>query len=130
MALDNYNHAALLDNKEFAILKEYGLYLQQVGQGKRAVVALSQAYRINDKDEQVNGALVQLGIVPGPSLKEQSELAQPVIPKGPIPPVDFHKITNSLGFGGGDKTTAPPPSATPPPPSAEQPASTIQAPRD
>src|SRR2546421_3144317 len=84
MALENYNHAALLDNKNFAILKEYGLYLLQLNQSPRALSTLSQAYRVNDKDEQVIGALRQLGVVPGPSLKEQAELAQPVIPKGPI----------------------------------------------
>lgn len=132
MALDNYNHAALLDNKEFAILKEYGLYLQKVGQDKRAIVSLSQAYRVNDKDQQVNGALTQLGIVPGPSLKERNELAQPQIPQGPIPPLDLHKITSSLGLGGGNKNAAPAPAptATPPAPASGQPASAIQTPRD
>ena len=75
MALENYNHAALLDNKNFLILKEYGLYLQQANLTQRATASLEQAYRINDKDEQVNAALTQLGVVVGPSIKERNELA-------------------------------------------------------
>src|SRR5207302_10435917 len=36
MALENYQHSVLLDNKYFPALKEYGLFLQQVGQNQRA----------------------------------------------------------------------------------------------
>ena len=122
MALENYSHAVLLDNKNFPLLKEYGLYLQQTGQSQKAVAALSMAYRINDKDEQVIGSLRQLGVVPGPSLKEQNELASPLIPKGPIPPLDIQKIRNSLGLGGNSESTPPQISPTP--------AASLQAPRD
>ena len=114
-ALSEYQHAALLDNKNFDVLKEYGTYQQQVGQTQQAVSTLSQAYRINDQDTEVIASLRQLGVVPGPSLKEKAELAQPVIPKGPIPPLDLSKI----GLGGsGDK------------PQPASPAAAIQAPRD
>ena len=119
-ALANYQHAALLDNKYFPVLKEYGLYLQQVGQVQPATAMLAQAYRVNDKDAQVAGALRQLGVIPGPSLKEKDELAQPIVPKGPIPPLDLSKI----GLGGSsDNTPAPLPQ-----PAA--PASSLQAPRE
>jgi len=117
MALENYQHAILLDNKNFPILKEYGLYLQQINQAPRATMTLSQAYRVNDKDAQVNGALRQLGVIPGPSLKEKDEMARPIVPKGPI---DLQKIRGGLGLGGNAQNSTSP--ATP--------ASSIQAPRD
>jgi tetratricopeptide (TPR) repeat protein len=123
MALENYNHAILLDNRNFPMLKEYGLYLLQLNQSQRAMSTLSQAYRVNDKDEQVIGALRQLGVVPGPSLKEQDELAQPIIPKGPIPPLDLQKIRSGLGLGGNNADL-------PVVPVAPAPAASIQAPRD
>jgi Tfp pilus assembly protein PilF len=122
MALENYQHAVLLDNQSFPILKEYGLYLQQAHQNERATAALEQAYRINDKDQQVNAALTNMGIVVGPSLKERNELAQPVIPKGPIPPVDLAKIKADIGLG--SKAAAPEPTPLP------APASSLEAPRD
>jgi tetratricopeptide (TPR) repeat protein len=121
LALENYQHGALLDNKNFPLLKEYGLYLRQLGQNQRAAQTLSQAYRVNEKDEEVNSALRQLGVVPGPSLKDQSALAQPVIPKGPIPPLDVQKIKNGLGLGSKPDSQ---------PIAPETPASSIQVPRD
>lgn len=122
MALENYQHATLLDNKNFPILKEYGFYLQQAGQTHQSIAVLSQAYRVNWQDEQVNGALRQMGVVPGPSLKEKDELAQPLVPKGPIPPLDMQKIKNGLGLGGnGEQPVTPQPAA---------PAASLQAPRD
>jgi Tfp pilus assembly protein PilF len=128
MALENYQHAVLLDNQNFPILKEYGMFLKQVHQNQKATAALEQAYRLNDKDEQVNGALTELGIVVGPSLKERNELAQPVIPKGPIPPVNLAKLKASIGLGGKPAPAAEP--APLPPTSAEPAASSLQAPRD
>ena len=116
--------------KDFLLLKDYGLYLQQVGQGQRATTSLSQAYRLNDKDEQVNAALTQLGVVVGPSLKERNELASPAIPKGPIPPVNLTKIKNGLGFGSGSKETPTIESQPVTPNAPEAPASSLQAPRD
>jgi hypothetical protein len=116
MALENYQHASLLDAQNFPVLKEYGLYLQQVGQTQRAQAALSQAYRIDNTDAQVNDSLRQMGIVPGPSLKERDELARPVLPKGPL---DLDKIKSGLGLGGGQNNSVQP-----------TPASSLQAPRD
>jgi tetratricopeptide (TPR) repeat protein len=134
LTLENYQHAVLLDNHYFPALKDYGLFLQQAGLNQRAITALSQAYRVNDKDEQVIGALRMLGVISGPSLKETSELAQPVIPKGPIPPLDITKIKNSIGLGKKEAAEpAPAAAASPQQPAAsgaEAPASSLQVPRD
>jgi tetratricopeptide (TPR) repeat protein len=133
LTLENYQHAVLLDNHYFPALKEYGLFLQQAGLNQRAVTALSQAYRINDKDEQVIGALRMLGVIPGPSIKETSELAQPIIPKGPIPPLDMSKF----GLGKKEPAATPVPAGAASPSTqqpaasgAEAPASSLQVPRD
>ena len=120
LAIENYQHAILLDSKNFNILKDYGLYLQQAGLSQRATDVLSMAYRVNGRDEQVNSSLRDLGVVPGPSLKEKGELADPIVPKGPIPPLDIQKIKNGLGLGSGGS----------PQNTAPQPAASLQAPRD
>ncbi len=127
MALENYNHAVMLDNKNFPLLKEYGLYLKQIGQSQRAVATLSQAYRVKDTDKDVIEALRQLDVVPGPSLKEQNELARPLVPKGPIPPPDWQKIKSGIGRGGNQQ-----PAVTPIEPGrpVSSPASSLLAPRD
>jgi Tfp pilus assembly protein PilF len=107
-ALDAYNRAVLLDPKSFYALKEYGLYLERLGQGQKAVSPLKKAYALNGADAEVADALRRLGIVPGPSLKNQKDLAGPPVPKGPIPEVDLSKNGQKSG------TAAPAPSATPP----------------
>ena len=56
-ALENYDHALLLEPKNFYIAKEYGIYLEQLGQDERAGKVLRVAYTLNSKDEQVNDAL-------------------------------------------------------------------------
>ena len=105
MALENYQRASNLDVRNFDILKEYGLYLQQAGQRQQAINILERAYRVNTQDQQVAAALRQNGIVPGPSLKEKNELAGPIIPKGPL---DFQKFKSSIGLGGeADRRSAP-----------------------
>lgn len=76
-ALDTYNRATMLDKKNFAIAKEYGLYLIQVGQSQKAERPLKRAYSINSRDAQVNAALRQLGIVPGPTIRDTRDLSQP-----------------------------------------------------
>lgn len=86
-ALDAYNRATLTDSRDFEILKEYGLYLEQLGQNQRAEVVLRQAYTVNAKDAEVTAALRRLGVIPGPSIKEQNQLVEPLIPRGPIPQV-------------------------------------------
>ena len=88
-ALDAYNRAALLEPTNFAIVKEFGLYLEQLGQAERAEVPLRRAYQIKPDDEEVVAAMKRIGVVAGPSLKEQKDLAKPLLPNGPIPDVDL-----------------------------------------
>jgi tetratricopeptide (TPR) repeat protein len=87
-AIDAYNRASKLDPGSFYITKEYGLYLERLGQNTAALPLLKHAYAMNGNDPQVTAALRRLGVVPGPSLKDQSALAKPIVPKGPIPPVE------------------------------------------
>jgi tetratricopeptide (TPR) repeat protein len=91
-AIDSYQQAVRLDGKDFAIAKDFGLYLEKV-QGMRdpAVKQLKRAYQMNDRDPQVIAALRRNGVVPGPSLKEPEQLAKPSLPKGPLPEVDIKR---------------------------------------
>ncbi len=91
-AVESYDQASLLAPKNFYISKEYGLYLAQLGQNERAGKALRVAYAINGKDQQVIDGLRQVGVVPGPGLKDEKDLAKPIIPEGPIPNVDVTKL--------------------------------------
>jgi tetratricopeptide (TPR) repeat protein len=91
-AIEAYNKAALLDKKDFAIAKDFGLYLEKVpGMQTDATRQLKRAYQINDRDQEVVAALRRMGVVPGPSLKEREQLASPSVPKGPLPEVDIKK---------------------------------------
>ena len=116
-ATDAYNRAALMDPRDFYILKDYGLYLVQLGQNPRAEAPLRKAYALNATDVEVAAGLRQLGIVPGPAIKDEKDLIQPPIPKGPIPEVDLAKITGRSN-----------PSAAPLPPSTIT--ETAQTPKD
>lgn len=85
-AIDAYDQAFVTsDKRDQPIAKSFGLYLAQTNQTRRAESVLTQAYRLNPGDREVNAALRKLGVVPGPSLLDQSQLNSPVIPKGPIP---------------------------------------------
>lgn len=91
-AIDTYRQAALLDKKDFAIAKDYGLYLEQIpGMRDEAARQLKRAYQLNSRDPQVASALRRIGVVPGPSLKDQQQLANPAVPKGPLPEVDVKR---------------------------------------
>jgi Tfp pilus assembly protein PilF len=104
-AIEAFDHATLLEPSNFYIHKEYGLWLQSIGQSQRAQAPLRRAYAIKTDDEQVNQALRQIGVIPGPSLKEEKALARPLVPMGPIPPVDLSRFTP-----GGHSAPAAPPS--------------------
>ena len=125
-AIEAYDHAALLSPQNFDVMKEYGLYLERLGQAQRAETPLRRAYALNASDLQVNEALRRIGIVPGPSLKRQSELNKPPLPQGPIPEVDLTNLGGGNGTSG-NHSGAPTPSRTAPVPA---PAPTAQAPRD
>jgi Tfp pilus assembly protein PilF len=104
-ALESYQQAILLDKNDFAIIKDYGLYLEQLGQAENATRILRRAYAMNTKDEQVVAALRRIGVVPGPSLKEQEQLVKPPVPKGPLPQIDVAKMRNNGKPAGGTAST-------------------------
>ena len=91
-ALAHYKQAALLDSQNFHILREYGLYLEQLSQHHEATPVLRRAYALNSKDKDVNAALARLGTVTGPSLKERDDLIDPPVPQGPLPEVKWSQI--------------------------------------
>jgi cytochrome c-type biogenesis protein CcmH/NrfG len=95
-AIDAYGRAASIDPNRFDIAKEYALYLMKLGQDRRAEVPLKNAYALNSNDAEVNAALRQIGIVPGPSLKDQDALAHPLVPKGPIPSLDIPTLVPGM----------------------------------
>ena len=103
-ALDAYNHAALNASNDFTILKEYGLYLEQLGQTQKATIQLKRAYQMNAGDQQVNAALQRLHVVPGPGLKDEAQLTKPPLPEGPLPEVDLSKFR----IGGSNSEAAQP----------------------
>jgi Tfp pilus assembly protein PilF len=109
MAIQRFDQAQLIDPKDPAIAKEYGLYLEQLGQTRRADPQLRRAYALNDKDEEVAAALRRIGVVPGPSLKNEQDLQKPLIPVGPIPEVDFSTSNKqqSPGNSGAVGSTSP-----------------------
>ncbi len=96
-AMNAYGRAEMIDPQNFAIAKEYGLYLEKMGQNEKATVPLKQAYALNSSDAQVAAALRRVGVIPGPSIKEQSALAKPLLPAGPLPEVDLGKIMPGSG---------------------------------
>jgi Tfp pilus assembly protein PilF len=111
-AIDAFNRANLLEPNNFLVVKDYGLYLERIGQRQRAEGVLRRAYSLDSTDQQVNAALRRIGVVPGPSIKGQNQLARPIIPKGPIPEM------NVPGTGNQTSSTGSPAQ------------STVQAPRD
>ena len=121
-AVQSYNEASLQDPGDFHIAKDYGLYLEELGQARQADIQLRRAYRLNSSDEQVASALRRVGTVPGPALKNREELAKPPIPRGPLPEV---KMPNMRGGSG----QAAKPAAQPAEVAAPE-SSTVQAPRD
>lgn len=88
-ALMHYQEAQQIDPASQPIAKEYGIYLEQLGQTKRADWQLRHAYAMNTRDEEVAAALRRLGVVPGPSLKTEDQLEKPFLPVGPLPEVDL-----------------------------------------
>jgi tetratricopeptide (TPR) repeat protein len=128
LAVDAYNRASLIEPKNFHIQKDYGLYLEQLGQAQQAEAALRKAYVLRESDTEVNTALRRIGVIPGPGLKDQRELASPPMPKGPIPPMqDWGKKPTARTTTPG----APAPSVQPIAPSVlPAQTQTVQAPRD
>jgi tetratricopeptide (TPR) repeat protein len=112
-ALEAYNQGALLAPKNFYLARDYGLYLEKLGQNQKAATELTSAYRLNQNDAQVNAALRKVGITPGPQLMNDTSFKIPLLSNVVLP-----------GQRGGDQTPAPPP-----PPSMNSSAA-VPAPRD
>jgi len=74
-AVEAYDKAVLIDGSRFEITKEAGLYEKALGQNDRASLTLKKAYAVNQNDNQVNSALQDLGVVTGPSLISDQQLA-------------------------------------------------------
>jgi Flp pilus assembly protein TadD len=94
-AVENYNKAAMLAPDNVDIIRELGLYFEQLGQAQRAEPALRRAYALGASDAEVTGAMRRLGIIPGPAIRAQKDLVQPVMPQGPLPDVTLPRLTTS-----------------------------------
>ena len=93
MAIARFEEARQLAPMDPMIAKEFGLYLEQLGQTRKADPELRRAYALNSRDEEVSAALRRLGVVPGPSLKGEDGLEKPFIPLGPVPEMDLTNKT-------------------------------------
>jgi Tfp pilus assembly protein PilF len=135
-ALDAFNRAYLINPKDFIVTKQYGLYLEQVGQKSKATWTLKKAYALNQTDEQVNDALRRLNVVPGPALKDEAALIKPPLPEGPLPQINWDKTVSQSSqqqsqdqaqpSAGQQPPIAPPPTATVVPPGERA----VSGPRD
>jgi tetratricopeptide (TPR) repeat protein len=115
-AVTAYRQANLGDPKNFLIAKDFGLYLLELNQIPAARSCLISAYRLNQNDAQVNDGLRRIdGVEPGPSLKAEDQLVQPVIPKGPIPEVKMSDLFKGGNRGGSSSQPLPPGTAQPSP---------------
>lgn len=81
-AVEAYQQASLMDVHNFYFQKDYGLYLEQLGQTQKAEVSLRKAYQMNPKDGQVADGLRRLGIVPGPTLLQSGSTYTPPVNTG------------------------------------------------
>lgn len=76
-AIDAYNRAMLLEPNNFFVAKDFGLYLDRIGQAERAEATLRRAYSLNNQDSEVTLALRKMGVIPGPSLATESQFGAP-----------------------------------------------------
>jgi tetratricopeptide (TPR) repeat protein len=84
-AVDAYEQARMAAGPDVNLAKRSGLYLVELGQPDLAEPILVQAYQLDPNDAQINAALRQVGVIPGPSLRSRDSLASPILPKGPLP---------------------------------------------
>lgn len=76
-AIDAYNRAALLEPNNFFVAKDFGLYLDRIGQTDRAQATLRRAYSLNNQDSEVTLALRKMGVITGPSLAAETGFGSP-----------------------------------------------------
>lgn len=74
-AIGAYTSAVTIDGSRFEVAKEAGLYEAGLNQNDTAAKTLKKAYAVNPNDEEVNAALRKLGVVAGPSLKDEAQLS-------------------------------------------------------
>jgi tetratricopeptide (TPR) repeat protein len=111
-AIEGYQQARMLDPDNFYLNKDFGLYMEQLGQRELASPPLRRANALDATDEEVAAALRRIAVVPGPGLKEKNELVRPPVPKGPIPEWDPFKGRPAGAGDGGTAAQSPP---APPP---------------
>lgn len=107
-SLDDYRRATQLDPSNFKAQREYGLYLEMLGQNQEAGVALRDAYRLNQNDSAVNTALRRIGMEPGASLLVQNPPAHPSLPQIPADNEDDGLTPASHTVGPSSDITNPP----------------------
>jgi tetratricopeptide (TPR) repeat protein len=108
-ALEAYQRSTLIDGKDAEVHRDYGLYLAQLGQTERARLELKRAYALNPDDQQTSAGLRRVGVVPGPSLKDESDMAHPLVPVGPIPELQIPGLQQPApGTGDGQRAAASP----------------------
>jgi tetratricopeptide (TPR) repeat protein len=74
-AVETYTNAVIQNPKRFDVAKEAGLYEEGLKQNDRAALTLKKAYADNPDDADVNAALTRLGVVLGPSLRDEATLS-------------------------------------------------------
>ena len=92
-ALLEYRAAIQLDTQNFAVKKEMGIYLVQLGQNSEAANTLRDAYRLNSDDKDVQMALRNIGMEPGPGLLPQDQTDMPTNASLRSQPAKLGKIT-------------------------------------
>ena len=74
-AIDAYNRAARVAEENFAIRKEFGLYLlDPLAQNQEAEYWLRMANRLQPSDEQVNAGLAKLGVTVSASSRNREPI--------------------------------------------------------
>jgi tetratricopeptide (TPR) repeat protein len=84
-SLDNYRRAVQIDPSNFIAQRELGVYLEQLSQNQEAAQVLRDAYRLNQNDNEVNGALRRIGMEPGPGLLAQQQPTHALLPDSERP---------------------------------------------
>lgn len=92
-AIESFTKAVTFQPENFHFAKEAGLYLDSIGQTNRAIPFLRRAYSLNVDDAQVSAALRKHNVIPGPGLNDESQLARPIVPKGPLPELPVGGVT-------------------------------------
>lgn len=130
MAIEQYSQALTVTPRDFATLKDFGFYLEQIGATEQAVARLSRANAINPQDIEVADALRRHHVVPGPSLKNPDELARPRMPDGPLPDFDLHRKQRAASAQAAPGNSTPDRSTPDSSAGYPLPSATVQAPRD